>query len=74
MPAEGLVTQLLDLLAPSLRGVAQQHGVSHDTVRAWKLGRRTPSRENLAKLLAIAKQHSAALNDIAQQIQDLEKE
>ena len=74
MPAEGLVTQLLDLLAPSLRGVAQQHGVSHDTVRAWKLGRRTPSPENLAKLLAIAKQHSAALNDIAQQIQDLEKE
>ena len=74
MPDEGLVTQLLTLLAPSLRGVAQQHGVSHDTVRAWKLGRRTPSRENLAKLATIAKQHGAALSEIAQQIQDLQKE
>ncbi len=74
MPDEGLVTQMLVLLAPSLRGIAQQHGVSHDTVRAWKLGRRTPSRENLAKLAAIAKQHSAALSDVAQQIQNLGKE
>ncbi len=74
MTDEGLVTHLLTLLAPSLRDVAEQQGVSHDTVRAWKLGRRTPSRENLAKLAAIAKQHSAALSDIAQRLQDLEKE
>ena len=74
MPDEVLVTQLLALLAPSLRGVAQEHGVSHDTVRAWKLGRRTPSRENRAKLVEIAKQHSAALSDVAQQIQNLGKE
>ncbi len=74
MTDEGLVTHLLTLLAPTLRGVAEQQGVSHDTVRAWKLGRRTPSRENLAKLAAIAEQHSAALSDVAQQIQNLGKE
>ena len=74
MTDEGLVTHLLTLLAPSLRDVAEQQSVSHDTVRAWKLGRRTPSRENLAKLAAIAEQQSAALSDVAQQIQNLGKE
>ena len=71
---DGPVAELLNLLAPSLREVAERLGVSYDTVRAWKLGRRTPSRENLIKLAAIAKQHSAALSDLAQQIQDLGKE
>ena len=68
MPEEGLVAQLLNLLAPSLRNVAQRLGVSHNTVRAWKLGRRTPSRENLAKLIEIAEERSAALGDLVRQI------
>ena len=74
MPDEGLVTQLLNLLAPSLRDVARQHGVSHDTVRAWKLGRRTPSQANLVKLVETAEKRSAALSDAARQIQEVGKE
>ena len=68
MTDKELAARVLGLLAPSLREIADELEVSHDTVRAWKLGRRKPSRTNMAKLAAIAEKRSAALDTIARQI------
>ena len=45
-----MLSEALDVAAGSLHEIAEDAGISYDTLWAWKIGRRNPSPKNLAKL------------------------
>jgi transcriptional regulator with XRE-family HTH domain len=43
-----LMKRALEAAAPSLRELAKETGISYDTLRAWRIGRRNPEAHQLA--------------------------
>jgi transcriptional regulator with XRE-family HTH domain len=60
-----LARSVLNALTLSLREIANELGVSHDTVKSWSAGRRSPSRAHLARLADMLETRSGDLQDHA---------
>jgi transcriptional regulator with XRE-family HTH domain len=45
-----MIDKALDKATGSLQTIADDAGISYDTLWAWKTGRRNPTPENLARL------------------------
>lgn len=56
-----LAQRTIRTLAPELRKLANELGVSYSTIKYWKTGERSPSEENLAKLSDIAEERADEL-------------
>jgi len=55
----------IQAVAPSLREIAAELGVSHQTVLSWKAGRRAPTLANREKLAALVKKRGEGMEAIA---------
>lgn len=61
-----VVTQkALRALAPSLRQLAQETGLSYSTLKAWSSGHRTPHGDHLRALADLLEQRSTQFRDLA---------
>lgn len=56
-----LAKRTIRALAPELRELADELGVSYSTIKYWKTGERSPSEENMAKLSSIAEERADEL-------------
>ena len=67
---EALIDELLDTTAGSLEDVANQAGVSYSALYSWATGRRRPSRQNLERLIALARKRAVRLDDLADRLDE----
>lgn len=58
----------LDLLCSTLPEVAEQSGISLDTLRSYRLRRRTPSPETLEALAKLMRKRASELERFAAQL------
>lgn len=64
-----LAKRTIRTLAPELRDLADELGVSYSTVKYWKTGERSPSEKNMAKLSRIAEERAEDLLALAARLQ-----
>jgi transcriptional regulator with XRE-family HTH domain len=57
-------------LSGDLRSLAEESGLSYDTLYAWRTGRTTPRPHNLRRLAAALRRRSVELQGIAGQLED----
>ena len=60
-----LAQRALAAISPDLLNVADDMGVSYNTVMSWQVGKRTPGPENLRKLAAFADRGADKLRGLA---------
>jgi len=60
-----LAQRVLAAISPDLSKVADDMGVSYNTVMSWQMGRRAPGPENLRRLAAIADRGADNLRGLA---------
>jgi transcriptional regulator with XRE-family HTH domain len=63
-----MIDRALDTATVSLQAIADETGVSYDTLWAWKNGRRNPSPENLAALADALERRGGELVKLAEQL------
>ena len=61
-----MIDEALEAATGSLQEIADDAGVSHDTLWAWKTGRRNPSPENLARLADAIDRRGGVLQTLAE--------
>ena len=65
-----MIAQALQRSATSLQSLADEVGVSYDSLRAWATGRRNPSPENLARLADALERRGGELSELAQKLRE----
>jgi transcriptional regulator with XRE-family HTH domain len=63
-----LIQRVLEEGPFSMRQLAEESGLSYDTVRAWAASRRTPREENLLQLAAALDQRGGNLRKLAAEL------
>lgn len=63
------IEQALSAVTPSLRDVAEWVDAPYGTVRAWRLGTRNPSPEQVARLARALRRQSALLIKTAEKLE-----
>lgn len=61
----------LHAIAPGVKEIADNLDVSESTVTSWRAGRRTPSKENLHRIAALADQKADTLRGVAVELRRL---
>jgi transcriptional regulator with XRE-family HTH domain len=73
-----MIDRALDSATADLQKIADDAGISYDTLWAWKTGRRNPSAENLRKLALAIERRGTELAKLAGELEraakDLERE
>lgn len=65
-----MIELALDRAAASLEDLANDVGVSYNTLHAWRTGRRNPSPENLARLADALEKRGGELTDLARELRE----
>ena len=65
-----MLSEALDVAAGSLHEIAEDAGISYDTLWAWKIGRRNPSPKNLAKLADALERRGGELTELAVKLRE----
>ena len=65
-----ILSDALDAATGNLEAIAEDAGISYDTLWAWKNGRRNPSPENLAKLADALERRGGELTELAKKLRD----
>ncbi len=60
-----MMRQVLDAATVNLRQLAKWAGVSYETARSWRLGRRAPNPRPKRKLARALRAHAARLQRLA---------
>jgi transcriptional regulator with XRE-family HTH domain len=60
-----MVSDTLELATASLQEIADEAGISYDTLWAWSNGRRNPTAENLHRLADAIERRSDRLRKLA---------
>jgi transcriptional regulator with XRE-family HTH domain len=63
-----MIDRALDTATVSLQTIADETGLSYDTLWAWKNGRRNPSPENLAALADALGRRGGELARLAEEL------
>lgn len=63
-----LVQEVLAAAPFSMRQLAEESGLSYAMLRGWKIGRRVPLPENLARLADALERRGGDLNKLAEQL------
>ena len=61
--------QVLDTATVSLRDIASWAGVSYETARSWRIGRRHPSPDAQRQLAAALRKHARRLDRLAARLE-----
>lgn len=64
------VQEALHRLAPDLKEIADETGISYASIRAYRTGERTPGPENLEKLADALESRGVALIEAAVRVRD----
>ena len=62
--------QALRALAPSLRDIADETGLSYATLKAWSAGHRTPHGDNLRRLADALERRGGELHELAEKLRE----
>jgi len=57
-----------------MRQLADDAGLSYGVLRAWAMGRRTPTAENLSRIAGGFERRAEKLREIAQELQQVANE
>jgi transcriptional regulator with XRE-family HTH domain len=63
-----MIQRALDATTGGIERLAEEMGVSHNTVWSWKAGRRNPSPENLRKLADVLRKRGDSLTRLADEL------
>ena len=66
-----VVTKALDVVTPTLRDVAGWVGATYASVRAWRLGTRTPSPDQVMRLAREFRHHAQRLDRLADRLEEV---
>lgn len=64
-----VITRALDLSTGGLERLAEETGISYNTLWSWRQGRRNPSPENLVKLAVALRHRSGELAALADSLE-----
>ncbi len=64
-----MIARVLQKVTPTYHDVAAWAGVSYDSVRAWRAGKRSPSPVAMEKLAKGLRRHAAQLLRFAEQLE-----
>lgn len=64
-----MLPKLLGVVTVTLKDVAEWLGVSHHTVRAWRLGNRTPDPATHRRLAVALRKHARQLQRFADRLE-----
>ncbi len=64
-----MIAKVLQAATPNLRDLADWAGVSYETARSWRIGRRSPSPDAARKLAKGLRAHARQLNRLADQLE-----
>lgn len=65
-----MVARALGAITGGLEQVADEVGVSYNTLWSWKEGRRNPSPENLRKLAEVLERRGGHLRELAGELRE----
>ena len=63
-----MIEDLLDTATANIQDIADESGISYDTLWAWKSGRRNPTPENLLRLADVVERRGARLAKLAERL------
>lgn len=63
-----MIEKVLERATASLEEIAEEAGVTYNTLYGWKAGRRNPTPENLAKLADALERRSTELAELAEKL------
>lgn len=69
--AAGVVRKVLDRATSSAGDLADETGVSRDSLFAWAASRRNPSPDNLERLAAVVEEQGRDLVELADRLREL---
>jgi transcriptional regulator with XRE-family HTH domain len=64
-----VVAQVLNVLAPPLRQIAAELGVSASALRRYRLENRTPDAEVVARLVGVLRRRGRAMESLADRLE-----
>lgn len=65
-----LVAQAIGQSRLTMRELAEEAGFSHQTLRSWASGRRSPNRKSALQLAEALRRRSGQLQELAAKIED----
>lgn len=65
-----LIKRVLESATVSVEGIAEEAGLSADTLWAWAAGRRNPSPQNLEKVAAVLEERGGQMTELAKELRD----
>ena len=68
-----MLVKILDTVSPNLREIAREIGVSYGSLRAYRLGTRTPSPRVMRALIAAIRRRSVSLAKLATELEEAAK-
>ena len=64
-----LIPDALDAASPTLRDIAEDAKASYASIRAWRLGTRTPTPDGQRKLAQALRKHAKRLDRFADRLE-----
>ncbi len=66
-----VVRKTLDTATPTLRDMAEWVGATYASVRAWRLGTRHPSPQQVTRLARALRRHARRLDRLADKLEEV---
>jgi hypothetical protein len=64
-----MLAHVLDAVAPTLREVARDAGISYEAIRSYRKGIRTPPRAVIQRLVRVLRKRGGKLQQLADQLE-----